>query len=165
MIVCAAGPAWTWNERATSRAAAKSALPPWAAVIVQMPGATVTTVVPDTVHTAGVSEVNDTGSPEVADAAKVTGVPALTPGGWVKVIVCGCFPAWISNERATGWAAAKSALPPWAAVIVQMPGATVTTVVPDTVHTAGASEVNDTGSPEVADATKVTSAPAATSGG
>ena len=66
-----------------------------------MPDAAVTTVESDTVHTAGVLEMNDTGSPEVADAAKVTGLPTLTAGGWVKVIVCGCFPGRTRNERAT----------------------------------------------------------------
>jgi hypothetical protein len=39
----------------------------------------VITLEPVTVHTGGVSEVNDTGSPEDEDADKVTGSPAF---GW-----------------------------------------------------------------------------------
>src|SRR5215472_9405424 len=140
---------FTWNDCVTARAGAKPALPPWEAVIVQVPGATVVTVEPDTVHTGGVLEVNDTGSPEVADAAKVSGVPTLTPGGWLKVIVCAADPALTWNDSVTARAGAKPALPPWEAVIVQVPGATVVTVEPDTVHTGGVLEVNDTGSPEV----------------
>src|SRR5262245_35216190 len=91
-IRCSLAPEWTWNERATSGAVAKPRLPPCAAVIMQTPAATVITVRPDTVHTVGVLEVNDTGSPEVADAATMTGVPTGTSGGWAKKIVCGCFP-------------------------------------------------------------------------
>ena len=156
---------FTWNDRVTSRAGAKPALPPWEAVIVQVPGATVVTVAPDTVHTAGVLEVNDTGSPEVADAATVPGVPTLAAGGWLKVIVCTADPALTWNDRVRSRAGAKPALPPWEAVIVQVPGATVVTVAPDTVHTAGVLEVNDTGSPEVADAAKVTGTPTTEPGG
>ena len=45
------------------------------------------TVRPDTVHTGGVPEVNDTTSPDVADADKVTGTPAAASGGGKKAIV------------------------------------------------------------------------------
>ena len=54
----------------------------------QAPAAMVVTVGPDTVHTAGVLEANDTGSPELEDADRVTGSPTFVPGGGVKVIVC-----------------------------------------------------------------------------
>jgi len=92
---------FTWNDCVTARAGAKPALPPWEAVIVQVPGATVVTVEPDTVHTGGVLEVNDTGSPEVADAAKLTGTPTTEPGGGGKAIVCPFCPGRTRNERAT----------------------------------------------------------------
>ena len=53
----------------------------------QVPVATVRTVDPDTVHTCTLVEVNDTGSPELADASKVTGVPTSVSGGCAKLIV------------------------------------------------------------------------------
>src|SRR5215831_15568870 len=127
-----------------------------------MPGATVVTVEPDTVHTAGVLEVNDTGSPEVADADKATGVLTATSFGCANAIVC---PAFTRKERVTSAACAYSALPPCEAVTVHVPSATVVTVRPDTVHTPGVLEVNDTGSREVADATTMTGVPTVTSSG
>ena len=60
-------------------------------MIVHMPGATVVTVEPDTVHTASVSEVNNTASLELADAAKVTGALTATPFGCANAIVCSAF--------------------------------------------------------------------------
>ena len=73
------------------------------------PGATVVTVRPTTVHTGGVPELNDTGSPDDADADRVTRAPAFPPGGCTNVIVCAADPAragltW--NERLTSGAAA-----------------------------------------------------------
>src|SRR6266516_2450082 len=114
---------------------------------------------PDTVHTGGVSEANVTGNPEVADADRVTGAPTWAAGGWLKVIVCDLRPGWTWNARATPGAGAKTALPPCEAVIVHVPGAAVVTVRPDTVHTGGVPELNDTGNPEVADADKMTGTP------
>jgi hypothetical protein len=155
-IVCDLWPAWTWNERVTPGAAAKTELPPCEAVTVHVPGANVVTADPETVHTSGVPEPNDTGSPEVADADKVTGAPTLAAGGWLKAIVCTADPAFTWNERVTPGAAAKRALPPCEAVIVHVPAAAVVTAEPDTVHTGRVPELNDTTSPEVADADKVT---------
>src|SRR6266496_1573217 len=123
------------------------------------------TVRPDTVHTGGVSEANDTTSPDVADADRVTGTPTWAAGGWLKVIVCDLWPAWTGNERATSRAAAKIALPPCEAVITHAPAVTVLTVEPDTVHTSGVSEANDTTSPGAADADKVTGTPTWAAGG
>ncbi len=122
---------------------------------------------PDTVHTGGVPEANDTASPEVADADadNVTGAPTAASGGWLKAIVCDLRPAWTGNERATSRAAAKTALPPCEAVITHAPAATVVTVEPDTVHTSGVPEANDTASPDDAGADNVTCAVTATSGG
>ena len=54
----------------------------------QAPAAMVITLEPVTVHTGGVSEVNDTCSPELADAYRVTGSPTTAAGGGVKVMVC-----------------------------------------------------------------------------
>ena len=89
VIVGAAGPAWTWNDRVTS-GAARGGSPSWKAVIVHVPAATVVTVEPATVHTGGVPELNNTGSPAGdADADRMTGMPTVTSGGCAKVIVGG----------------------------------------------------------------------------
>src|SRR5215472_3979736 len=166
LISCQFLPALTGIERATSGAGAKYLLPPCEAVITHTPAAAVTTVDPDTVHTSGASDVKDTGRPEVADADKVTGTPTSASGGSTNVsISCPFLPAPTGNERATSGAGAKYLLPPCEAVITHVPGAAVTTVDPDTVHTSGASDVKDTGRPEVADADKVTGAPTSASGG
>ena len=50
-----------------------SAFPVCEAVIVHVPAATVLAVEPDTVHTDGVSEVNETGKPDDADADRGAG--------------------------------------------------------------------------------------------
>ena len=167
----AVGPALTgltWNDRLTSGAAAYRALPPCEAVIVHGPAATVVTTEPATVHTDDVSELNDTVSPDDADADKVTGAPIVTSGGCPNVIVCAAGPALTGltwNDRLTSGAAAYRALPPCEAVIVHGPAATVVTTEPATVHTDDVSELNDTVSPDDADADKVTGAPIVTSGG
>ena len=44
-----------------------------------VPAATGVAIEPATEHTAGVLEVNDTASPEVEDADRVTGSPTLVP--------------------------------------------------------------------------------------
>src|SRR5215469_8684544 len=134
-------------------------------MITHVPRDVVVTVDPDRVHTSGVSEVNDTGSREVADADKVTGVPTSASGGHANLISCLFRPALTGNEPATSGAAALYLLPPCEAVTTHVPGAAVTTVDPDTAHTSGVSEVNDTGSREVADAGKVTGSPTSESGG
>jgi hypothetical protein len=59
-------------------------------VIVHVPAATVVTVESPTVtvHTDGVSGLNNTGRPGGdADAVRGTGVPTVTSGGWSKVMV------------------------------------------------------------------------------
>ena len=63
-------------------------LPPWVAVMVQLPGARVVAVAPETVQTAGVAELKDTGRLEVAEAVRVTGVPTWPAAGVPKSIVC-----------------------------------------------------------------------------
>ena len=76
-----------------------------------VPPATARTVDPDTVHTVGVLEVNDTASPDDADADKATDWPTGTPGwttsdGSVKLIVCAACPVVTWNGWATSGAAA-----------------------------------------------------------
>ena len=53
--------------------------------MVHGPAATVVTAEPATVHTAVVTELNDTGSPDDADADKVTGAPTVASGGCANV--------------------------------------------------------------------------------
>ena len=128
--------------------------------MVQVPGATVVTVKSAAVHTAVVLEVNDTASPDDADADRATDLPTAAGDGWAKSIVCDFFPAAFTlNECCTGRAGAQVSLPSWVAVMVQVPGATVVTVESATVHTAVVLEVNETCSLEgVAFADKVTCA-------
>ena len=88
VIVCGADPAGTGltrNDRLTS-GATWWASRAWWAVIVHVPAATVVTVEPATVHTDGVSELNDTASPDDAFADRATGVPTVTSRGWSNVI-------------------------------------------------------------------------------
>ncbi len=75
------------------------------------PGAKVKMVNPDTVHTCGLVEVSNTGSPELADVAEATGIPTGTPplttsGGSVRVTVCVASPVVTWNDRVSGGAAA-----------------------------------------------------------
>ena len=75
----------------------------------QVPAAKVVTAEPDAVHTDGVSEVNDTGSPDDADADSVTGIPAVTADGGPKVILCAAGRTWTGftwKDRLTSGAAA-----------------------------------------------------------
>ena len=120
-------PVWTVNDRCSSRAAAKRALPACAAVIMQRPGVRVSTVVPDTAHTSGVSGRNDTARPEDGDAVSVTGSPAVTgapvPSGRRNVIRCDSGPVPIWKARAAP-ATLNRESPGWVAVIMQVPAAT-----------------------------------------
>ncbi len=164
-------PALIQNDRCASRAAAKRALPSWAAVMAHLPLARVSTVVPDTAQASGVVERNDTVSREDADADSVTGIPAITParvppGRW-KVIACRVRPVPIWTVRAIP-AAANEESPGWVAVIVQAPAPTAVAepvavgpavVMPGTVHTAGVSDRNVTASPDDAFAVSGTRAP------
>ncbi len=69
----------------------------------QAPTAVVITVEPETVHTGGVSEANDTGSPEDADADRVTGSPAFAGDGGSKLIVCGLCPVCTFGPGGFTW--------------------------------------------------------------
>ena len=55
----------------------------------QVPGATKVAVVPLTVQTPFVCEVNITVNPELAVADSVSGVPTVCVAGALNVIVCG----------------------------------------------------------------------------
>ena len=63
----------TWKLRLTGVAAPQLVLPACVACIVQAPAATSVTVVPETVHTGVVCEVNLTARPELAVAPTVNG--------------------------------------------------------------------------------------------
>lgn len=149
LMVCAvSGAASTEKLRDTSTAAAKMALPGWRASIVQVPKVSSVSVVPLTVHTAGVVDVKDTTRPEVAVATSAgAGVPSVWLAGPTKLMVCAA--ADTAKLRDTGVAAAKPALPGWLASTVQVPAATSASVVPLTVHTAGVVELKTTTRPEV----------------
>jgi hypothetical protein len=125
-------------------------------VIVQVPGSTGFSTEPETVQTDGVCELNETCSPDDADAVKVTWCPTVVSGGGEKVSVWERTTGLTRNDRVTGVAAKMSALPPWEAVIVQGPGASGLATEPDTVHTAGVSELSETNSPDDADAFNMT---------
>src|SRR3569833_4287570 len=58
----------------TCSAAFQSPLPAWSASMVHTPACTSVTVVPETVQTVGVVDVNDTPSPEPAVAPNADGV-------------------------------------------------------------------------------------------
>jgi hypothetical protein len=102
VITC--GALATWNDRVTGTAAAYVASPAWAAVTVQVPADTSVTVVPATVQTPWVDDVNVTASPEPAVAVSVR-VPAVTRTsvGCANVIVCEVEVT--ANVRDTGVAA------------------------------------------------------------
>ena len=127
-----------------------------------MPAATVVTAEPATVHTGVVPELNDTGSPDDADADRVTGAPTVTSGGCPNVIVC----ARLDLERQRRLAAVvrvvegRDRTRPAAMVVT---GASVEPraglVEPPTVHTGGVSKWRNTGSPDDEDADTVTVAP------
>ena len=76
------------NDRVWSGAGAYRVFPACEAVIVQVPGLAAVTTGPDTEHTPGVSERNETASPDDADADSLSGRPAVTPAGGRNVIAC-----------------------------------------------------------------------------
>ena len=116
--------------------------------MLQLPAATSVSVLPLTVQTLDVVEVNVTGRPELALATSVGGaVPSVWLPGETKVMVCD--PGATLNERTTGVAAAKTALPAWPASTVQVPAASSASVLPLTVQTLFVVEVKDTAKPEV----------------
>ena len=117
------------------------------------------TVIPDTAQSC-VSARNETGSPELAVAIRVTAAPVVAPSGWANVIFCATFPAVTWKDRCTAGAAVYRSLPPWEATMVHTPAARAVAVVPETVHTGRLPERKATGRPEDAVAISGTRAPA-----
>jgi hypothetical protein len=123
--------------------------PAWLAAIVHVPTPTIVTVVPDTVQTAVVSELNATVNPELAVALTVNGMsPNTLSGSGLKVIVCD-WEATVKLRETCG-AGLKLALPAWLASIVQVPAETIVTVDPETVQTLVVRVLKVTTSPELA---------------
>lgn len=86
----------TMKLRVTGAAAAKVTLSPGCvAVMVHRPEVTNVVVVPETVHTDEVDEVNITAKPEVAVAESVRGVPRTWVPGLLKVMV------WVGSGART----------------------------------------------------------------
>ncbi len=78
--------------RETRVAGSQLALPAWSAAIVHVPDAGTETVLPVTVQTAGVSELNVTARPLVAVALTVNGATGrFTSARAANVIVCAAF--------------------------------------------------------------------------
>jgi hypothetical protein len=115
------------------------AFPAWFAAIVQVPCATRCTVVAvGIVQIEAVRELKVTARPEEAVAETVksgsfTAFAASAP----KVIVWLALPT--VKLRETCGAALKFVFPAWSALIVQVPGATIVTVLPASVQTEGSS--------------------------
>jgi hypothetical protein len=160
VIVCASGEtgaAVTWNVRVTSPAAEYVPLPPWDAVIEQVPVATSVTVVPEIVQTERLLETSVTERPLDADAESETGPwSTRVSAGCANVIVCACGTAVTWKVRVTSAAAAYVPLPACVAVIEQVPTETSVTLVPETVQTLVLFEVDETARPLDAEADNAT---------
>jgi hypothetical protein len=129
--------------------------PAWSALIVQVPTVTRVTVVPETVQTLVVADVNVTARAEDAVALTVTGLwSSRLVASVAKVIVW--LPLLIVKLCWTWDAAFQLVLPAWSALIVQVPTVTKVTVVPDTVQTLVVADVMVTARAEEAVALTVT---------
>src|SRR5579863_2456580 len=128
--------------------------------MVQLPTAIIDALVPETVHTAAVVEAKVTASPEVAVAFRVSVVPTV----WFAIV--GKLMVWLWPEtvklRLTAAAAAYTSLPACVALMVQVPWVRSDASPLATVHTLSVSEVNLTGSFEVAVAVSFTLVSAST---
>lgn len=131
LILCVA--CATVKLRLTDGAALYVLLPACEALMLQVPADTSVSVLPLTVQTKGVLELNSTPRPDVAVADRAGGVvPSVCVAGAEKLMVCAPI-----TKKDFGWvgAAAKVLLPDCEAVTMQVPGATKVSVVPLTVHT------------------------------
>lgn len=127
-------------------------MPGWLASTMQVPAATSVSVLPLTMHTAGVVDANNTVSPEVELATSAGGaVPRVWLPGELKLMVCAA--ATTLNEFWTTVAAANVALPVWLAATVHVPMVSSDRVVPLTMQTLGVVDAKDTASPDVEVAT------------
>ena len=117
-----------------------------------MPADTSVSVVPLTVHTAGVLEANCTVRPELALADSAAGLlPNVWPPGETKLIVCATGAGATVKVRDCVGAAAYTELPGCAAYTLQVPADTSVSVPPDvTVHTDEVLAPYWTGRPELA---------------
>ena len=77
MAVTGTSEARTGKLRVIPGAGAYTPLPAWVACKVQVPAVSRVAVLPDTVHTAGVSEPKLTGKPELALATSARAVPEV----------------------------------------------------------------------------------------
>jgi hypothetical protein len=112
-----------------------------------MPTLTRVTVVPDTVHTDAVVDVNVTASPDDAVAVSVN-----VPEPKALLGIVGKVMVWPVGEIVKLWlteaAAAYAELPGCAAWMVHVPTVTSVTVLPETVQTETVDDVKITVSPE-----------------
>ena len=146
----------TWNDCCTCGAAFQFPFPPWSALIVQVPTETNVTLVPETEQTPGVADVKLTVRPELAVATTVRLSSSRLSAKAANEIVWLPFGTW--NDCCTCGAAFQFALPPWSALIVQVPvltNAIVAPFAPPVVQTAGVDELKLTVRPELAVATTV----------
>lgn len=150
-VCVACGTAATVSVRLTGTAAVKLESPAWLATTVHVPALSRLSALPLTVHTAGVLDAKLTARPELAVAARATGVlPTVPVAARLKLMVCDCAAGATVKDRVTTGAAATLALPGWLAFSVQVPAATRPSALPLTVHTAGVLELSVTGRPELA---------------
>ena len=131
-------------------------MPPWLAVMLQVPTAAKDSVLPLAVQTPGVVDAKLTPRPELALAdSGGAAMPSVWLPGEANVMVCAINGAAATvNELVTGAAAATPALPLWLAVMLHVPAATSVTVLPLTVQTPAVFDAKLTARPEVAVATK-----------
>jgi hypothetical protein len=124
-------------------------LPPWDAVIEQLPAETKAIVLPATVQTPVELDAKLIGRLELALAVSAGGalVNAVL-AGWLKLIVL--TPDVTLNVCVTGVAAVKLALPACEAVIEQVPTDTNEIALPETVQTPVELEAKLTGRLELA---------------
>ena len=151
------GAAATAKLRDTAVAAAKTALPGWLALRLQVPTASSVKLLPLTPQTLGVLDARLTGKPELALATSAGGaVPSVWLAGAAKLRV------WLACNTAklaeTALAAAYTALPAWLAVTLQVPADTSVSALPLTPQTAGVAEARLTARPELAVAVKAAGA-------
>ena len=115
--------------------------------MVQVPAVSIEAMMPETEQTVGVVELKATGRPEVELAIRRTAVSTIVVGMAGKLMVCGAC----ETEKLckTMGAALYVLLPVCEAWMVQDPATRKEAVVPETVQTAGVSELKPTARPEV----------------
>jgi hypothetical protein len=160
-VVGTPGTVDTAKLRTIEVAASYVALPGCLAWIMQVPTpirVIVAPLTPPAAHTDGVEDENDTGRPDDAVAATMTGDCAnVLAANAPKVIVCGFFDT--VKLWGTDAAGPYVASPAWSAWTVHVPAATrviVAPSVPVEVHTDGVVDEKDTGRPDEAVAVTVT---------